>query len=489
MIHGTKSLGFTEKTMLNRLFPFIISLLLIAIPDGGANAQGSFSQKGSFELGGVAGMPSGLNTRYWFTDYLGIDSALGATISKDFAFTTDLLYEPFNLYGDSSMSLLFFFGGGFLLGTDEGDFRAALRLPVGLDLPLRNYPVNFSLYAAPVMIMTPHTAFDINFGLAARFNFGTYSTIRQSQASTSRELMAVRRGLGETRDKLDQAIEALGKAREELGSTKGDLDGTREMLKKTEGDLSSAKNRLDQTEDELGSVKTRLSDTKDALDTTRGQLVSMQKELDDTKVQLDVTKKDLDNAKKNLDDRESDMARKQAELDIMKTISRNAYSGENKKVHDEKLEKEQKNLDREMEEFKKEKEGWEEKKKNQQAKFIKFKERCEARRGFINEDGYCTCRAHETWNSDQSTCVCVKGYRLNTKTDRCDPCEIIGFDGACTAGCRNDEAMVPMKSGPHKFVCVKRCRSEHETWSKRKGTCVCEDGYYRDNTGKCVPRR
>ena len=39
-----------------------------------------FSQKGNFELGGVAGMPSGINARWWIADIFGIDFTLGSTI-------------------------------------------------------------------------------------------------------------------------------------------------------------------------------------------------------------------------------------------------------------------------------------------------------------------------------------------------------------------------------------------------------------------------
>ena len=139
--------------------------------------------------------------------------------------------------------------------------------------------------------------------------------------------------------------------------------------------------------------------------------------------------------------------------------------------------------------FKKQKETWEKEHVTQQKKREKLTVECAARRGIINEYGYCDCREHEQWNSDRSACVCVRGYSLNRATDRCEPCDLVNTYGACTDACRADEKKVRSWKGPNKYICVKKCSKNNEVWSDRKNTCVCKDGYSRDEKGECVPRK
>ena len=61
--------------------------------------------------------------------------------------------------------------------------------------------------------------------------------------------------------------------------------------------------------------------------------------------------------------------------------------------------------------------------------------------------------------------------------------------GACTAACGGDEKKVLSGKGPNKYICVKKCSKKNEAWSDRKNTCVCKDGYSRDEKGECVPRK
>ena len=452
-----------------------------------------FHQKGFFELGGVAGMPSGINVRYWFTDFLGIDSAIGASINRDFAWTMDLLYENIELTSNDTMRLRFFFGGGTLLGTDDHDFTVSLRVPLGLSMPFENTPVNLSIYAAPSMTIKPESSFDVNFGIAARYNFGTASEIKNGYEA---RLAAAYNGLEESRHQLDslnnslnQTISELDRTRNELDSARGHLQSTRQNLDSTRERLMATKGELDQTRGKLDQTQQELATTKVKLDTTESTLSSIKKELDDAKEKLDVTKNELEQTKKELDDREKTFREKQAELDILKNIARNAYTGEKRKEEEKKIADQQAELDRQKKEFEEKKDQWKEKNRTREAQYIKFKERCEARRGVINEEGYCSCRQHETWNSDRSSCVCIRGYSLNRSSDRCEPCETVDYYGNCVTRCKSDEKRVRLGSGPHTYVCVKRCSGKNETWSERRGECVCEDGYYRNSSGACVKRR
>jgi multidrug resistance efflux pump len=432
-----------------------------------------FHQRGFFELGGVAGVPSGINLRYWFLDFLGIDSSIGASVNHDLSFTADLIYEDIEITRTDFMHLRLFFGGGTLLGTDNGSFTASLRVPVGISMPFRNSPVNFSLYCAPSFGIKPESDLGLNFGFAARYNFGTASIDRKNLQA---RLDAANRGLNESRKRLeglnsslDQTLAELDRTRDELSSARGNLQSTKENLDSAREKLLSTRNELDQTRGKLDRTSEELVSTRTKLDTTESALSSIKKELDDSREQLDSTKKDLVQTKRELDDRENTFREKQAELDILKDIARNAYSGERREREESRIADEQSDLDRQKKDFDKEKDQYREKRKSQEASYLKFKERCEGRRGIINEEGYCTCRKHETWNTDKSSCVCVKGYRLNSSTDQCDPCEIIDYYGNALPGAKGRTHGAPHLRSP----CIrmrKTLSGAHETWSDRKGS-------------------
>ncbi len=470
-----------------------------------------FAQKGTFELGGIMGVPSGLNMRYWFTDSIGIDSSLGASVQKDLYATMDLLYERFELHSSELYRFRFFFGLGALIGREDGSMSTNLRIPLGFSMPFKKYPVNLSLYAAPAFVLSPDRKMDANFGFAVRYNFSTASSLNKKHRILEERFRSTSDELGDTRKYLTSSLEEvenlkgrLGRTETNLRHTKGRLSKTETELSRTKGELLSkadelakTKSQLESIETELDSTKTSLSKTKTSLDktktilsTTEKELVSVKQKFDTAKENLDDVKSRLDSAQKALDERSTELTYKQAELNTLKNIIREGYTGSEKKEEEEKLKKKQEELDRKKLELEEEKQNLLEKVNKQKTLYSALKTRCEARRGILNEEGYCTCRTHEEWNSDRSKCVCVKGYSLNEKTNTCEPCRIIDYYGRCAeSGCRSDEKQVRLRKGPHSFVCVKRCRGTNEFWSSKKNKCVCKDGYYRNSSGICVPRR
>jgi len=455
-----------------------------------------YTQKGNFELGGVAGMPSGLNLRYWFVDYFGFDMTLGSSLRRDFSATLDLLFEPVEFYGSSTLRLRFFFGAGTLVGYQNRGLMSTVRFPIGLSLPFIKYPLTLSCFVAPAMVVAPDIDFDVNWGIAVRFNFGLASKMQQREAGLKNRINSLQDGYGRIKEKLDEttgelnrAIGELDRTGGELSSAKGQLNKTMQKLMNTSQELNSTRSELSSTKEKLDTTKTELHEAKGKLGKTREELAGMKKELDTTKTELDTTRQELGKAKKKLDDRERELLDKQAELDNARSILTREMSGKERAAAEKELEQKQKDLNREMDEFNREREAWAKQIEKQKEKRQTLKTRCEARRGIINEDGYCDCREHEQWNSDRSACVCVKGYNLNEITDRCEPCETVTYNGTCTDSCGDDEKKVPLSKGPHKYVCVKKCRKKNEMWSDKKNTCVCRDGYYRDENGECVPRR
>lgn len=455
-----------------------------------------FSQKGNFEMGGVAGMPSGLNARYWITDGFGLDVSVGAALQGDFYYSGDILYEFWDIYRTAGMRLRLFAGFGSLGGYRDKESYRNIRIPVGVSIPFMRYPLTLSVFAAPAWELLPDKKAAFNFGIAARFNFGLSSRIRNREAELKWRMTSIKDNYDRVKEKLDSTGKELDGAIGELNKTRGELGATKGQLDKTIGSLKGARADLENTRTELSTARQKLDTTIGELESTRGRLgqadekiQSMKKELDTTKTQLDEARTELNRTKRELDTREAELGKKQAELNNARAIITAELEGREKAEEEKKLAAKQKDLDREKEKFKKERAVWEKGYQKQKEQRQSLLIKCEARRGVINEEGYCDCREHEQWNSDRSACECVKGYRLNPRTDRCEPCTLITPYGACVDRCADDEKMVPQGKGSHIYVCVKKCRKQNEKWSERKGTCICKDGYYRDAGGECVPRR
>ncbi len=458
-----------------RLLKFFILLFFILFQLPLTTARNSafaedmdiFSQKGNFELGGALGTPSGLNSRYWITDMVGLDSSAGISLDRNPVITVDLLFEPFSLYRSSTWETKLFVGFGSLFAKEDQDFKNNLRVPVGLSFPLFRFPLNFSVFVAPAYEMTPKNEFELNYGIGVRYNFTRAAANRKKQEHLEREVR-----------ELERDVESL----------KYGLDKTKGKLRETEGELSVTRNKLGELTDKLDDIKDKLDKTTGELYKTRTELLTTTNELDNTKNQLDDVQNELKNTKKVLDDKQTELARKQAELDKAKDIINNAFTGKEKDEEIKKLAEKQKALDRQLAELSREKQDWEKIRAKENQRREQLRNKCEERGGIIDENGYCVCPKNKEWDEKTDRCVCAKGFY--SSAGDCKPCEIITYYGECAdKGCRDDESQVSLSKGPHKYVCVKKCRKAHEAWSKRKNTCVCADGFYRDNSGACVPRQ
>jgi hypothetical protein len=459
--------------MFSRLKCIILIVMISLAADVLSAAQddmspSGYTQKGNFELGGAFGTPSGLNARYWFTEKFGLDVNAGVSLEKQLGFTVDILYENYKLYRSSTFEARFFYGLGAFVLKDHDEYKNNIRIPVGFSFPMMQYPINFSLYVAPALVVNPKTEFDFNWGIGIRYNFTIASEMKEKQSNLERE---------------------VGKLEKDVQSLKSGLDATKGKLAEKEGELTVTKGKLNEMTDRLGKIKATLDRTEGELDTTKSRLLLTTKELDDTKFQLDGVRSELSSTKKTLDDKQLELKKRQAEIDKAKIIIENAYTGREKEEEENKAAVKQKELNEQLSQLKTEKKAWENIKAKEAERREQLKKKCEDRGGIIDENGYCTCPENQEWDPRTDKCICVKGYNRNKPAEKCKPCETIKESGDCTGDCADFEEKVQLKKGPHNFVCVKRCKNANEVWSKRKGECVCRDGYYRGDNGECLKRQ
>ncbi len=398
-------------------------------------------------------------------------------------FSTDLLWEKFQLFKTSTWGSGFFFGFGAMFAKEESEYKKNLRIPLGISIPLYRFPINFSFYVAPAAVISEKNKFELNWGIGIRYNFTRASAIKRRQDNLEREISR----LGENVENLQEGLDTT---KGKLAETEGELSAAKGKLSETEEKLNVTKGKLGELTEKLGTIKNRLDKTEGELDSTKTKLLLTTKELDNSKNQLDYVQNELKNTKKTLDDRQLELNKKQSELDQAKSIIENAYTGKEKQEEEGKVTARQKVLDEQSIQLSKQKKEWEKIKQSEAQRREQLKKKCEDRGGIIDENGYCTCPENQEWDFKTNKCVCVKGYYRSKSSDDCKPCEVIRQNGNCTDGnCEDNEDKVKLTSGPHKYVCVKKCRKNNEVWSRQKKTCVCRDGYYRNDSGDCVTRQ
>jgi predicted nucleic acid-binding Zn-ribbon protein len=475
------------KVMKNILLQLTLSLLLFSAAvllfadEAGKTAvsdvsSGTYSSNlTGFEVGGLLGVPSGFTMRYWFSDRYGLEAITGFSLDTEPLIGVDFIYKPFGMFHAATWNLYFTVGAGFMASYVGGESAYIARFPLGLTMPLDNYPVQFTLYGAPAVQINQFDNKEIQWGVAVTYSFsrGEYLFEKRQQSLYKNW-------------KLESEVEGLKSG---LDETKGQLSKTEGDLEKTRGKLSDTESELNSIRGELGTTKKEMSKLQDSLSSAKGELETAKTTLGDFKIRLDGAKEELNRTRQKLDEKDRELKQNQADLDKAKEIMNSALDGTELEEEKERIAQKQRQLDRELKRLAEEKISL--KKGNEQESEVRslWAEKCTVRRGVLNSDGECVCRVGETWNSDKSACVCIAGYSFNKRTERCEPCAIIDYNGACVSKCDDDENQVSMKKGPHKYVCVKKCRGKNEVWIRGSNRCGCIDGYNYDNSGKCVPRR
>lgn len=433
------------------------------------------SDKTGLDVGGLFGIPSGFIMRYWLTNQIGMQAITGLSLDSDPLIGVDLLYQPFGMFHAATWNLYLTAGTGFMVSYTEEQTEYIVRIPIGITMPLDNYPVLFTVYGAPALKLNNPVKKEFQWGIAVTYSFahGEHLYGKRQQAVNQNTYL---------KDEVKDLQSGLSETKGRLSKTESDLEKTKSKLSNTENELNGIRN-------ELGVTKNELSQLQNSLSSTKGELETALTSLDEVKLRLDGAKDELNRTQQKLNEKDRELQQNQADLDKAKEIIKTAFVGAEREEEERKIKEKQLQLDRELKRLSEEKISLNKGNEQESKTRSLWKEKCTAKRGVINSDGECVCRVGETWNAKKNACVCIKGYSLNNKTDRCEPCEIINLNGSCVTGCNEDEKMTSMKEGPGQFVCVKKCRSKNEVWLKSSKKCACDEGYVYDSFDKCVPRR
>ncbi len=130
----------------------------------------SSSNLAGLEVGGLLGVPSGFTMRYWFTDKIGMEAITGLSLEAEPLIGMDLLYHPFGMFHAATWDLYLTIGAGFMVSYIGKETEYITRFPVGITLPLDNYPVQFTVYGAPAMVLNDNLNKEMQWGIAVTYS-------------------------------------------------------------------------------------------------------------------------------------------------------------------------------------------------------------------------------------------------------------------------------------------------------------------------------
>lgn len=162
----------------------VLPLLVSLLATSGVQAQEIGTER-TLGIGVQLGSPTGVSGKYYF---MGPEHAVSAAIATEFiGFADDrltiyatYLYHPLVLASGTVAELPLFVGIGPQFwtsdlgnGNDDFDDDAAFgaRIPVGLDVNLRELPLQFSAELAGLLPFVPEVDFSIDLSVAARYYF------------------------------------------------------------------------------------------------------------------------------------------------------------------------------------------------------------------------------------------------------------------------------------------------------------------------------
>ena len=130
---------------------------------------------GKLGAGIILGEPIGGSLKYWLTDTLAIDGAVGWSShdSTDLYLHSDVLWHNFELIPVSRGRLPVYIGVGGLMRIrdNNNDNQVGVRLPVGISYMFDNAPVDVFAEIGPAIDVSPDVRGDFTGGVGIRFWF------------------------------------------------------------------------------------------------------------------------------------------------------------------------------------------------------------------------------------------------------------------------------------------------------------------------------
>lgn len=140
---------------------------------GAASAAGGRPVGGTWELGVILGEPTGLSAKYWMSEVTALDFGAAWSFQENgnFHLHVDYLYHNYNIFKVEQGSLPLYFGIGGRVRFDENDTRLGLRLVLGAEYLVEEYPMSVFFEVAPIVDLAPETEASLNGGLGIRYVF------------------------------------------------------------------------------------------------------------------------------------------------------------------------------------------------------------------------------------------------------------------------------------------------------------------------------
>lgn len=129
---------------------------------------------GHFGIGLLLGEPTGISAKYFFSDTLAVDGAVGWSFDDetDLDLHGDVLWHKFDLFSVPKGRLPLYVGVGVRVSfRDHADDRVGVRVPVGVSYLFDELPLDVFVEVAPVLDFSPSTRGSVNAGIGARWWF------------------------------------------------------------------------------------------------------------------------------------------------------------------------------------------------------------------------------------------------------------------------------------------------------------------------------
>jgi len=151
-----------KKKIIVLLGVILISSLLFSST---ANAQ-----REGLGIGVIIGVPTGISIKYWTNPENAWDVAFAWDLEKDnFRFHFDYLWHDFTRFSEKNLAL--YYGVGSKFKSEEDDNEFGLKGIIGLNYFHHRAPIDLFVEVSPVVLLTPKTKFEVDFGLGFRYFF------------------------------------------------------------------------------------------------------------------------------------------------------------------------------------------------------------------------------------------------------------------------------------------------------------------------------